>query len=154
MSLLSCLKSSTKIVHLEYHFCQRLDFGNFLLKRGHHFLIYSSYSQHRRPLRFFLLAQIRDRCVNKTERCSSQHSSDTTCKNIIMSSQLSLLSIHIFSAAASAFLRLPQLQIQLFFTIFRMGEVALQDLYEFENFDQELPEFTPLRWFMMIYVLF
>ena len=71
-----------------------------------------------------------------------------------MSRPNSLPSINIFGAAVAAFLRLPQLQIQLFFTIFRMGEVALQDLYEFENFDQELPEFTPLRWFMMIHVLF
>ena len=62
--------------------------------------------------------------------------------------------IHIFGAAASGFLRLPQLQIQLFFSIFRMGEGVLQDPYESEDLDQELPEFTPLRWFMMIYVLF
>ena len=71
-----------------------------------------------------------------------------------MSSRLSVPTIDMFGVAASAFSRLPQLHTQLFFGIFRMGEGVLQDLYESETFDQELPEFTPLRWFMMICVLF
>ena len=68
--------------------------------------------------------------------------------------QFLIVSIHAFGAAASAFLRLPEIHIRVFFSILRMNEQALQDLYESEISDQELPEFTSLRWYMMTYVLF
>ena len=72
-----------------------------------------------------------------------------------MSLPLPVPTIDMFGVAASAFnSRLPPLYTQLFLSVLRMGEGALQDLYESETFDQELPEFTPLRWFMMICVLF
>jgi hypothetical protein len=72
----------------------------------------------------------------------------------LTSQQFLIVSIHVFGAAASALLRLPEVQIRVFFSILRMNEQALQDLYDSEILDQELPEFTSLRWYMMTYVLF
>ena len=72
----------------------------------------------------------------------------------LLTQQFLIISIHAFGAAASAFLRLPEIHIRVFFSILRMNEQALQDLYESEISDQELPEFTSLRWYMMTYVLF